>query len=96
MSATIIPTETGFCIRFDADGDFRAVGEAERWLEEQGISYGSMQRGAPIGLMRGDVAIAKWRNLSREERDALDGTMESVSFRHGPVFVRLRDKGSAA
>jgi len=95
MSATFVPTESGLCVRFDSDATFGAVYEAERWLTEQGISYGSSQGDAPVGLMRGDVLIAKWRNLSQQERAELDGTMESANFRAGPVFVRLRDKGGA-
>ena len=75
-------------IVFDQIGAFAANDAAEAWCREQRISVGRMQRGAPRGLLRGDYDIAKWRNLSTAERNALDGTMRG-DFRNGPVIVRI-------
>jgi hypothetical protein len=73
---------------FDQKGDFAACYAAESWLHESGYSAGSMQRGAPRGIMRGDVLIAKWRNLSPQDRAALDGQMTG-DMRNGPVTVEI-------
>lgn len=75
--------------RFESTGeDFSAVNAAEKWCQENGISVGPMQAHAPRGLMRGDVAISKWRNLSDEDKAALSGMMTG-SMRHGPVVVEV-------
>lgn len=72
---------------------FEAFHQACDWLKENGYSHGSMQRDAPIGIMRGlDWDIAKWRNLSEKERRELDGTMIPIdgNFRDGGARIRLR------
>ena len=74
---------------FAGEGDFVAFGTACDWLKRLGYSIGSMQRGDPIGVMRGDYSISKWRNLSAAEREDLDGTIEG-SKRTGPITVTLR------
>lgn len=73
---------------FDRTGDFEAFRDAESWLKENGYSWGSMQGDAPIGVMRGDYDIAKWRNLSTREINALDGTITGDK-RNGPVTVTI-------
>lgn len=61
---------------FQGDGsDFSALAEAEKWLRDHGFSVGSMQRGDPRGILFGDWDIAKWRNLSDQDKKELDGTM---------------------
>ena len=53
------------------DGDsFSAYYAAEKWCEKQGFSVGSMQRGAPTLIYYGDCDVAKYRNISPEERKA--------------------------
>ncbi len=73
-------------------GDFEAYNKAIRWLEERGFSYGSMQRDEPIGILHGDYAIAKWRNLNDQERLDLDGVIKGDK-RNGPVSVTIYDAG---
>jgi hypothetical protein len=73
---------------FDQQGDFAACDAAESWLREGGYSVGSCERGSPRGIMRGDVPIAKWRNLSPRERKTLDGIMRG-DMRNGPVTVEI-------
>lgn len=74
------------------DDPFTAYKAAEAWCAAQGLSVGPMcGRSSPIGLMRGEYAIAKWRNLSVQERKALDGRL-SGDFRTGPITL---DVGAA-
>ena len=85
------PTPTKMRIVFEGSGTFEALNAALRYCGEHGISAGTLQRGAPIGLMRGDYLIQKWRNLSKRERAALDGalTTSTGSFRDGPVVLEI-------
>ena len=76
-------------IIFNQTGEFEAYREACKWCENNGYSRGSMARDMPIGLMNGDWGIAKWYNLSGSERNEIDGTMISQSFRTGPVFINI-------
>jgi hypothetical protein len=81
-------------LRFSGTQDFEALAKAQQWLESGKYSYGAMQADAPTGILRGDVCIAKWRNLSRAERMALDGIMDAPNrtYRTGPVTITLYDK----
>ena len=76
------------CLTFTEKGDFVAYYCACGWLKKNGISYGSMQRGDPIGLKRGDFVIQKWRNLSESDKNNLDGIMTGDK-RNGPVVITL-------
>jgi hypothetical protein len=82
-----------FTLCFTGEG-FEAFSAATSWCRRNGYSYGSTQRDDPIGLLKGDYAIAKWRNLSMAERAGLDGTIEGDK-RNGPVYVHLREDVSA-
>lgn len=79
-------------IRFEQQGDFEACYAAEAWCRENGISFGSMERGFPIGLMRGDYLISKWTNMTRAEQEACHGTMtaEGGRFRNGPIVITMK------
>ncbi|CAE7860163.1 unnamed protein product [Symbiodinium microadriaticum] len=78
---------------FTGEKDWEAVRAAEAWCEENGISVGTMQGGSPRGLKRGVYHIHKWRNLSRDDRNLLDGTMEGdiigTCYEPVPTFVFL-------
>lgn len=76
---------------FNASGDFVAYTEAEQWCIQNGYSVGTMQAGSPVGIKRGDFRIAKWRNLSQEDINNLDGTITG-SFRYGPITVSIKGK----
>ena len=78
-------------LTFDQSGTFKALAQAEQWCKENGYSYGSLQRDANVGILKGDWCISKWRNLSAKERAELDGYMHSNNFREGPVFIFLKD-----
>lgn len=58
--------------------------KAEAALKAAGFSVGSRQRGAPSGILLGDYRIAKWRNLSTDEREQLHGKMMADEM---PVIV---------
>lgn len=76
----------------DLGDDFEACRAATDLLKAAGFSIGSMERGKPRGILFGDFAIAKWRNLSHVEVRQLHGLMEvppSGRFRTGPVYVTL-------
>jgi len=64
---------------FHGDGStFSARYEAEKWLTENGYSYGSSCAMFPTGIVKGEnIYIAKWRNMSKKERNALDGELHA-------------------
>lgn len=62
-------------VKFPSDKD------AERALKAAGFSVGRAQRSEPRGVMFGDTDVQKWRNLSADDRDKLDGRL----CRHGPA-----------
>lgn len=86
MSDHIAITCRSTTVTFHAAGPFNAFAEAKAYCKERGLSVGTMQGDAPIGLKYGDYAIAKWRNLSDNEKQALDGTITG-NKRNGPVVV---------
>lgn len=78
-------------IEFNQSGTFQALYAAEAWCRENGISFGQSCATGPTGLLFGKFDwIAKWRNLSPNERINLHGTM-SGDFREGPVVIVLKD-----
>ena len=85
----------GGVLVFNESGDFAALNAAQAWCRDHGISYGSLQRDDPVGLMVGDYDIAKWRNLSASDRAQLDGTLTGDK-RNGPVTIQLTDAALAA
>lgn len=74
---------------FAGDVDFAALNAAEAFLRSIGASYGSNQRGAPTGIMFGDVSISKWRDLDADERAELHGVIDAGDHRRGPIVIRF-------
>ncbi len=74
---------------FDQKGTFVAWHAACKWLRENGYSYGATCVASPVGVLKGDYCIAKWRNLTPKERSQLDGTVIG-DFREGPLTLRLK------
>lgn len=74
------------------NGDFSAYDAAVAWVESQGYSVGSMQRGAPTMIYYGDCDVSKFRNLSKAELLAAAGKITGVAgrFRECPVTVELK------
>lgn len=75
--------------KFEQKGTFAAWNAARQWLKENGFSYGSSSVDGPVGILKGDFCISKWRNMTPKERSQLDGTL-SGELREGPVVVRLK------
>ena len=80
---------------FPCDGEaFTAVSAARHWLEKHGFSIGSMCGAEPMGLLKGNHAIAKWRNLTPKERSQLDGQL--YGRRTGDARVLLKENPKIA
>ena len=82
-----------FVQTFEAAGNnYEALNEAIDFLNGHGFMCGPTQNGSPIGVMYGDVTVAKWRDLSAEDIADLHGRLESKgpSFSTGPITFRAR------
>lgn len=78
-------------VDFNSELAFRAYTKACEFARSLGMSVGSLQSSAPTALIRGDVLVAKWRDLSRDERAQLDGVIVGDK-RNGPVTVHYRSQ----
>lgn len=73
---------------FKGDGStFSAKYEAEKWLRDNGYSFGPSCVGDPQPVFKGDCCVSKWRNLSPKERLCVDGTLHAG--REGDATLRL-------
>jgi len=69
--------------------EFEAYHKAEKWVKDLGYSVGNMCGEEPTALMHGNYEwIAKWKNLTTEERNSVHGVIEGDK-RKGPVTVML-------
>ncbi len=85
---TIRTSEGLMCMTFLSNGEtFSAIEKAETYVRSLGFAIGSMCGDLPIGIKKGDFEISKWRNLSKEDIDTLDGKIVSNDFRNGDVEV---------
>lgn len=75
-------------IEFSEQVPFSAYSAACAWLDERGFSYGSMSSPFPTAIKKGDIEIARWKNLTDRERADVDGVIEG-EFREGPVSIKL-------
>lgn len=83
-------------IVFDQKGTWKAMEAAHAWCRENGLSVGQSSADGPSGLLFGRYDwIAKWRNLTTQERAELHGYMGG-DFREGPVVINLDDSAVAA
>ena len=83
-----------FTKTFTEPGTFQALYAAEKWLDENGYSYGPGSAMHPTPVLKGDFMIAKWKNLTRKEIAQLDGKIDG-NFREGPVTVTLKAEPQA-
>jgi hypothetical protein len=74
---------------FTKNGTFESYYAACHWLTENGYSYGSMCCPQPIGIMKGDYNIQKWKNLSNFQISQLHGVMTSSDWREGSVLIEI-------
>ena len=70
--------------------EFEAERAAKKALEACGFSLGELQRDERRGVMFGDYAISKWRNLSKQDIADLHGVYKRA-FRDGPVKITFRE-----
>lgn len=78
---------------FKTEKDFDGFYSANNWLKEYEYFEGSMQRGAPIGLSKEDwVEGCKWRNLTQEGKESLDGIIAAGDKRNGDVTIIIFDE----
>ena len=85
---------TAATMRFENTGErFSALRQAQEWCRDNGYSMGTMQRGAPMGVKRGDCIISKWRHMDEATRQLMDGQVhgQGTSFRNGWVEIRIDD-----
>lgn len=75
---------------FKAEGDFKSYYKAERFLDDNGYSYGSSDISAYVAIWKGDCYISKWRNLSSKEKSECHGLITG-DHRNGPVTVTIKD-----
>lgn len=66
---------------------FSAYYQAENYLKSRGFTVGSMQGDNPIGFKKDVAYVAKWTNISFEDREYLDGIIESKNFMQSEVIV---------
>lgn len=76
---------------FKNDGrTFGGMYAAETFLTTMGYSYGSTSHSGPVPICKGEYTLPeKWHNLSRVERNQVDGIMDSKDWRNGDVAVIL-------
>lgn len=79
-----------FTKTFTEQGTFNALHAAEKWLTENGYSYGPTSCMHPVPVLKGDWSIAKWKNLTKKEIAQLDGRIDG-NEREGPVTVYLKE-----
>jgi hypothetical protein len=70
--------------------DFSANSAAEKWLKENGFSIGTMCAPEPRAILHGNTYIPKWKNLSSEDREEVDGVAKATNWRTGDVTVYLK------
>ena len=74
--------------------EFPNLNAAKQWCDDTGHSYGPLCRDMPIGVLKGDWLIAKWKNLTDEERDGLHGRITTnTDWDTGPVFITFKNVG---
>jgi hypothetical protein len=76
---------------FKAEGNFEAYYKAEKFLRDNGYSYGSSQGSAPVAIWKGDCHISKWRGLSEKERSECHGIITG-QMRNGDITVNIKDE----
>ncbi|MDA3939618.1 MAG: hypothetical protein PF693_09945 [Spirochaetia bacterium] len=76
---------------FDTKGTFKAKTAAEKWLTDNGYSFGSSCVYSPQAIKKGNWNIAKWRNLTVEERKNIDGIITG-NGREGPITVEIYEE----
>lgn len=75
-------------VTFTDAGDFKAWDAAVRHVEAVKCSIAPMQKDAAAGVMYGDFAVQKWRNLGPTHRSTLHALVFG-DYRNGPLTLRI-------
>ena len=78
-----------FTKTFSETGTFESLYAAQKWLTQNGYSFGPSCAMKPIPVLKGDFVIAKWKNLTKKEIAMLDGQIDG-NLREGPMTVMLK------
>jgi len=79
--------------------DFSANHAAEEWLKAKGFLWGTMCSPEPRGIVKKETVVAlagegayipKWRRLSAETLESLDGIATADDWRNGDITVHLK------
>ncbi len=92
MTVQQLETQVGKTIKdvkvFEVEGTFNSKYAAEKWLHDNGYSYGSSERENPIAVMKGEYELPqKWSNISKMGKEVVDAVIVSDDFREGSVSV---------
>lgn len=69
---------------------FGAMYNAQKWLSDNGYSYGSTDLSSYVPIVKGEYDIPqKYRNLSKSDIENISGVIHSFDYRDGIVEVRL-------
>jgi len=80
--------EIEHAVEFLPSGTFAAYYNSTNYLKDMGYSVGSMCLNHPIGFAYHVNSVAKWVNLTQEEKDSVDGViLAQHEFREGGVII---------
>ena len=75
---------------FKEEGTFQSMYAAQKWVKEQGYTYGSNSAIEPTAIMQGDYYSYnlphKMKNFTAKEKRSVHGIMQG-DIREGPVTV---------
>ena len=87
MAKKIIQEKT-----FKVPGTFQSMYAAQRWVKENGYSYGSTSAMQPTAVMKGDyysyILPEKMKNFTAKEKASVHGIIFG-DMREGPVTVHI-------
>ena len=81
-------------VKFTQTGEWKALRAAEKYANQNGYDFGSMDAPNPIALVKGNYyehelnLPHKWHNMTPAQRNNIDGIITG-NFRNGPVWVTL-------
>jgi len=67
-----------------------ATYNAEKWLTDNGFSYGPGSVDGPAGVIKGDAIISKWRNMTRTEQKSMDGHLWTGYDRDARLEIKTK------
>lgn len=77
---------------FTASEYLKALGEARKWLEQQGYFLGTLQGEAPMGIAKSNWVCTKWVNFTIDGIRTLEGYICAGDKRFGDITVVLFDE----